>query len=71
MDGQALAADVDRPLFKRMNRGVSLTAASRLGECILALEMAVEEALRHASRRDDLLDAGCVIAVAMDAARPA
>jgi hypothetical protein len=41
------------------------------GERVLALEMAVEGALRHAGRRDDLLDAGCVIALAMNAARPA
>jgi hypothetical protein len=49
--------DVDRPLFKRMNRGVSLTAADRLDERGFALEMAVERTLRHAARQDDLLDA--------------
>jgi hypothetical protein len=30
--------DVDRTLFKKMNRGVSLTAAGRPGEHVLALE---------------------------------
>jgi len=49
----------------------TLAREGRLGERVLALEMAVEGALRHAGRRDDLLDAGCVIAVAMNAARPA
>jgi hypothetical protein len=53
------AAVSDTPRFIRLNSGLSTSygALMRLDERVFALEMAVERALRHAARQDDLLDA--------------